>query len=77
MQRGPAKAGYRLTPSGLAFVRGSVGVARDGQAQVSSSEKGATQTRVTIQPDLRGCRLDEESRISSMEGVLSSSRSSL
>jgi hypothetical protein len=75
--KGLAHAGYRLTSSGRAFVRGSGEVARDGQAQAGSSEKGATQTRVTIQPDLRGCHLDEESRISWMEGVLGSSRSSL
>lgn len=76
--RGPAKAGSTGALSrGVAFVRFAERGCRDGQAQGGSNDKGATQTRATIQTDLRGCHLDEESRISLMEGVLVTSLSSL
>jgi len=76
--RGPRKRGRWLTSSKASHsCEGPGEGARDGQALAGSSDKGAMQTRVTHEPDSRGCRLDEESRISPMEGVLGSSRSSL
>jgi hypothetical protein len=78
MPKGPANSGSVGSLSGVSHpCEPPTGVARDGQAHAGSSDKGAMQTRVTIQPAWRGCCLDEESRISSTEGVLGSSRSSL